>query len=33
MPPVLYLFMHPEARLTPAEEDAICDWSDRENRR
>lgn len=29
MPPALYLLMHPEARLTPAEEDAICDWTER----
>ena len=27
MPPRLYLALHPEARLTEAEQDRICDWS------
>lgn len=29
MPPKLYLLAHPEARLTVAEEEAICAWSER----
>lgn len=33
MPPGPYLLMHPEARLTPTEEEAICEWSEREARR
>lgn len=33
MPPALYLVAHPAARLTPAEEDTICAWSDRALRR
>lgn len=27
MPPERYLLLHPEARLTPSEIDAVCDWS------
>ena len=30
MPPPSYLWMHPEARLTPADKQALCAWTDAE---